>query len=219
MRRPLGNYVMENILFKVSYPAEFHAQTAAEAAIELHPQVVDRLEAITEIRIATHESAMRIIDKKGELTNPADRDHCLQYIVAVSLLHGDLVSEHYEDAAAADPRIDLLRSKMIVTEEPRYSVDYLDLDVRSIANRIEVHFSDGSKTDAIEVEFPLGHRRRRAAAQSPLERKFRENASSRFERSRVDSLMQMFAPDSRMLEMRVSQFMDQFVGRASTPKE
>ncbi|MGN6547431.1 MAG: bifunctional 2-methylcitrate dehydratase/aconitate hydratase [Aureliella sp.] len=206
--RSLGSYVMENILFKVSYPAEFHAQTAAEAAMQLHPQVIDRIDAIEEIRIYTHEAAVRIIDKKGPLNNPADRDHCLQYIVAVSLLHGDLTSDHYEDAAAADPRIDQLRSKMVVLEEPRYSRDYLDLDIRSISNRLQVYFRDGTTTEAVEVEFPLGHRRRRSAAIGPLKEKFRENASTCFDDSRVASLLRWFEDGDELAEMRVSEFMD-----------
>lgn len=208
--RPLGSYVMENILFKVSYPAEFHAQTAAEAAMQLHPQVIDRIDAIEEIRIYTHEAAVRIIDKKGPLKNPADRDHCLQYIVAVSLLHGDLTSDHYEDAAAADPRIDQLRSKMVVLEEPRYSRDYLDLDIRSISNRLQVYFRDGTTTEAVEVEFPLGHRRRRTAAIGPLKEKFRENARTCFDSSRVDRLLRWFDDGDELAEMRVSEFMDRF---------
>lgn len=211
LNRPLANYVIENVLFKVSYPAEFHAQTAAEAAMQLHGRVIERLDAISEIRIHTHESAIRIIDKQGELTNPADRDHCLQYIVAVCLLHGDLVSEHYEDAAAADPRIETLRSKMTVVEDPRYSQEYLDLDIRSIANRIEVRFLDGSSTGPVEVEFPLGHRRRRAEALGPLRSKFVENVASHFDQARAESLAGGFDSDSNLGDMRVSEFMDQFV--------
>ena len=208
--RALGSYVMENILFKVSFPAEFHAQTAAEAAIQLHPFVVDKLDSIQEISIHTQESAIRIIDKKGPLANPADRDHCLQYIVAVAMLHGDLNSEHYEDVAASDPRIDQLRQKMVVVEDPRYSNDYLDADLRSISNRIQVHFTDGTATDAFEVEFPLGHRRRRAESLMPLEAKFRHNAGTRFPSPRVDAIFKMFDAKQSLEELRVSHFMDQF---------
>src|SRR5437667_2447846 len=157
--RPLGSYVMENILFKVSFPAEFHGQTAVEAAIRLHPHVRDRIDRIARVRIDTQESAMRIINKTGPLKNPADRDHCLQYMVAVSLIHGTLVAEHYEHEAAADPRIDSLRNRMEVVEEPRYSRDYLDPVKRSIANSVQVFFDDGSFTDRVEIEYPLGHRR------------------------------------------------------------
>ncbi len=209
LSRPLGNYVMSNILFKVSYPAEFHAQTAAEAAIALHPQVIERLDEIREIRIHTQESAVRIIDKRGPLANPADRDHCLQYIVAAALLHGGLTAEHYQDLAAADPRIDLLRETMVVCEDPRYTRDYLDPDLRSIANRIQVLFNDGTASDEIEVEFPLGHRRRRSEARVPLEVKFRHNAGTCFADSRVETLLRLMVEDPAFIEMRVSQFMDQ----------
>jgi 2-methylcitrate dehydratase len=208
LSRPLESYVMSNILFKVSYPAEFHAQTAAEAALALHPQVIERIDEIQEIQIHTQESAVRIIDKRGPLTNPADRDHCLQYIVAAALLHGDLTSEHYQDRAAADPRIDQLRDKMVVSEDPRYSSDYLDPGLRSIANRIGVLFKDGSASDVIEVEFPLGHRRRRSEARVPLETKFRHNAGTCFTASRVDALFSLMVEDPSFFEMRVSEFMD-----------
>ena len=209
--RKLGSYVMENILFKVSFPAEFHAQTAAEAAVQLHPTVIDRLDAIQKITIHTQESAVRIIDKQGPLANPADRDHCLQYIVAVAMLHGELNSEHYEDAAAADPRIDQLRQKMVVIEDPGYTRDYLDSDLRSISNRIQVHFADGTTSKAIEVEFPLGHRRRRAESIVPLETKFRQNAGTRFPHSRVNTILKMFDAKDALLKMRVSHFMELFV--------
>jgi 2-methylcitrate dehydratase len=212
LHRKLDEYVMPNILFKVSYPAEFHAQTAAEAAIALHPQVINRLDEIQEIQIHTQESAVRIIDKRGPLTNPADRDHCLQYIVAASLLHGDLTSEHYQESAASDLRIDRLRDKMVVREDPRYSRDYLDPELRSISNRIQVFFKDGTTSDAIEVEFPLGHRRRRSEARGPLETKFRHNAGTCFDGSRVEALLHTIVKDPQFLEMRVSHFMDQCTG-------
>jgi len=211
IHRPFEDYVMENILFKVSFPAEFHAQTAAEAAIILHPHVVSRLDEIREIRIHTQESAVRIIDKKGPLVNPADRDHCLQYIIAVALLHGDLQSDHYQEAAASDPRIDQLRDKMTVAEDPRYTRDYLDPDMRSISNRIQVVFNDGSETEAIEVEFPLGHRRRRAEAAKPLKEKFRYNAGTRFQNAQVESLLKTFENLESLLNMRISEMMDLFV--------
>ena len=155
------SYVMENVLFKISFPAEFHAQTAVEAAVILHPEVIGRLEEIDKIEITTHESAIRIISKEGDLNNPADRDHCLQYMTAIGLLKGDLIAEDYEDAAAADPRIDALREKMIIKEDKRYSEEYLEADKRSIANSVQVYFKDGSFTENIEVEYPIGHRRRR----------------------------------------------------------
>lgn len=210
LARPLSCYVMENVLFKVSYPAEFHAQTAAEAAMTLHPQLIGRWDNIQEIRIHTQESAIRIIDKSGPLFNPSDRDHCLQYIVAVALLHGSLTSQHYQTELAADARIDRLRAKMTVREDPKYTRDYLDPDLRSIANRIQIFFDDGSSTQAVEVEYPLGHRRRRVESLEPLRKKFRENAGKRFPSNRVENLLKMFADERSMLTTRVSQFMDSF---------
>ncbi|HET8527657.1 MAG TPA: bifunctional 2-methylcitrate dehydratase/aconitate hydratase [Gaiellaceae bacterium] len=175
--RPLGSYVMDNVLFKVSYPAEFHAQTAAECGVVLHPHVCGRLDEIERIEIDTQESAVRIIDKTGPLHNPADRDHCLQYVTVVALLHGGLTDEHYEDEYAADPRIDALRDRCVVREEPRYSRDYLDPDKRSIANAVRVVFRDGGATERVEVEYPLGHPRRRAEAAAPLRAKLEANAT------------------------------------------
>ena len=149
---------MENILFKISFPAEFHAQTAVEAAVKLHDQIRDKIDEIKSIEITTHESAIRIISKVGELNNPADRDHCLQYMVAIGLLKGNLVAEDYEDDVANDPRIDTLREKMVINEDKRYTKEYLEADKRSIANRIQIHFNDGTSTDEIEVEYPIGHK-------------------------------------------------------------
>ena len=160
-QRPYGSYVMENVLFKISFPAEFHAQTAVECAMQLHPLVKDRLADIEKITIRTHESAIRIIDKKGPLDNPADRDHCIQYMVAVPLIHGRLTAADYEDSIARDPRIDALRDKMVCVEDKQFSKDYHDPDKRSIANAITVKFKDGTKTKEIVVEYPIGHRRRR----------------------------------------------------------
>ncbi len=210
--RPLGSYVMENILFKVSYPAEFHAQTAVEAAATLHPQVRDRWQDIAKIRIATHESALRIISKTGPLRNPADRDHCLQYMVAVCLRRGTLTAKDYEDTAAADPLIDQLRDRMEVVEEPRYSREYLDPDKRSIANAIQIEFTDGSKTDRVEVEYPIGHRRRRTAAVPMLRDKFQHNAETRFAPERVQRLLELFAETSRLDSMSVHEFVGLFAG-------
>ena len=180
LSRPLGSYVMDNILFKVSYPAEFHAQTAAECGVALHPSVRGRIDEIERIEIDTQESAVRIIDKTGPLHNPADRDHCLQYVTVVALLHGELTDEHYEDGAAADPRIDALRERCVVREERRYSRDYLDPDKRSIANAVRVVFSDGSSTERVEVEYPLGHPRRRREAAEPLRTKLQSNLAAAY---------------------------------------
>ena len=210
--RPLGSYVMENILFKVAYPAEFHAQTAVEAAVTLYPLVRDRLHDITRIRIETHESALRIISKNGPLRNPADRDHCLQYMIAIALRRGTLTAEYYEDAAAADPLIDQLRERMEVVEEPRYSREYLDPDKRSIANAIQIEFADSSKTDRIEVEYPIGHRLRRSAAVPKLRDKFQHNAETRFTPERVQRLLELFSETSRLDSMSVHEFIGLFAG-------
>jgi 2-methylcitrate dehydratase len=177
--RPFGSYVMENVLFKISFPAEFHAQTAVECAIALHPDIRSRLDEIEKIIIITQESAIRIIDKTGPLYNPADRDHCLQYMTAVGLIFGELTADHYSDAIARDPRIDRLREKMVVVEDTRYSHDYLDPEKRSIANSVQVFFADGTCTDKVAVEYPIGHRRRRAEGMPLLVKKFEANLSSR----------------------------------------
>src|SRR6266481_2293831 len=156
----LGSYVMENVLFKISFPAEFHSQTAVEAAMTLHPEVKNRLADINKIVIETQEPGVRIIDKTGPLANPADRDHCIQYMVAVALLKGNLTAADYEDEAARDPRIDALRAKMVCIENKRYSRDYLDPRKRSIANQLQIFFRDGTTTRKVAVEYPIGHRRR-----------------------------------------------------------
>ena len=174
--RPLGSYVMENVLFKISFPAEFHAQTAVEAAFHLHNQVKDRIEQIDKVIITTHESAIRIIDKSGPLHNPADRDHCIQYMTAVGLIFGELTADHYEDTIARDPRIDALRAKMICVEDSQYSKDYLDPQKRSIANAVQVFFKDGSSTEKVVVEYPIGHRRRRAEGMPLLVKKFADQS-------------------------------------------
>jgi 2-methylcitrate dehydratase len=206
--RPFGTYVMENVLFKVSYPAEFHAQTAVEAAVTLHPVVKDRVEHINRISIETHESAMRIINKIGPLHNPADRDHCLQYMVAVALLNGTLTAEDYEDAAAADPRIDRLRERMHVVEEPRYSADYLDPDKRSIANALRIEFDDGTQSGRIEVEYPIGHRRRRAEAAPLLREKFETNARPCLPPDRVAQLLEAFDNPEALNETPLDRMID-----------
>ena len=208
--QPLGCYVMENILFKVAYPVEFHAQTAVEAAIQLHAQVAGRLEEIVRIRIQTQESALRIISKTGPLKNPADRDHCLQFATAVALLQGDLTADHYEEPTALDPRIDRLRSVMEVVEDPRYSRDYLDPAKRSIAGAVQLFFRDGSASERIEIEYPLGHRRRREAAIPLLREKFARNAGTRFSSERVVALQELFADPHRLEALPVDEFMDLF---------
>jgi len=210
LARPYGSYVMENVLFKISYPAEFHAQTAVEAAIRLHPQVKDRLDDIRRVVITTHESAIRIIDKKGPLDNPADRDHCIQYMAAVGLIKGSLTAADYEDEAAADPRIDRLRSKMICIENKQWTRDYLDPAKRSIANALQVFFRDGSKTEKVAVEYPLGHRRRRRDGIPQLEAKFRGNLARRFPRKQQDAILALCLDSRRLAATPVNEFVDLF---------
>jgi 2-methylcitrate dehydratase len=212
-QRPYGSYVMENILFKISFPAEFHAQTAVEAAVGLHPQVRDRLADIERIEITTHESAIRIISKEGKLANPADRDHCLQYMVAVGLLKGDLVAEDYEDEAAADARIDALRAKMNVAENWEYSAEYHAPDKRSIANALQVFFTDGTHTDRIEIRYPLGHRRRRQEGIPVLERKFERSVAGRFVASQAEEIVTMCRDRAAVAAMPVCDFVDALVPR------
>jgi 2-methylcitrate dehydratase len=212
LKRPYGSYVMENILFKISFPAEFHSQTACEGAVRLHPQVKNRLHDISKIVIHTHESAIRIISKVGPLVNPADRDHCIQYIVAVPMAFGDLVAEHYEDSFhAANPIIDELREKMQIVEEPRYSREYLEADKRSIANAVQVFFKDGSNTDRIEVEYPIGHRRRRAEGIPVLQQKFLDNLRTRFPEQRCQQIMALCLDKMRLEATPVNEFMEMFV--------
>ena len=207
-----GSYVMENVLFKVSFPAEFHAQTACEAALVLHPQVRNRLHEVTRIVITTQESAIRIISKEGPLTNAADRDHCLQYMTAVPLIFGSLVAEHYEDAFhAAHPSIDRLREKMEVVEAPRFSREYLEPDKRSIANGLQVFFKDGSHTQEVVVEYPVGHRRRRAEGIPLLEAKFRENLATRFVRQRCEEIVELCKDQAALEAMPVHRFVDLLV--------
>ena len=207
-----GSYVMENVLFKISFPAEFHAQTACEAAVILHPEVKDRLHEIARIVITTQESAIRIISKVGKLANPADRDHCIQYMTAVPLAFGNLVAEQYEDAFhAAHPIIDELREKMQVVEDPRYSREYLEADKRSIANAVQVFFKDGSSTAQVAVEYPVGHRRRRAEGIPLLEEKFKANLATRFAAQRSAAIFDLCKDQALLEAMPVHGFMDLLV--------
>ena len=211
LQRELDSYVMENILFKVSFPAEFHAQTAVEAALELHPQVVSRLDQIDEVIITSQESALRIIDKTGPLNNPADRDHCIQYMTAIALLRGMLTAGDYEDEVAMDPRVDQLRDKMTMQHDRRFTEDYIDPDKRSIANAVQVRFKDGSSTENITVEYPIGHRRRRQAAKPLLVDKFRANLSTQFDEVRVGGLVNLFSDQSTLGLMAVDELIDMLV--------
>jgi 2-methylcitrate dehydratase len=205
--RPFGSYVMEHVLFKVSFPAEFHAQTAVECAIALHPHVRDRLQQIDRIVIETQEPAVRIIDKTGPLNNPADRDHCIQYMVAIPLIHGTLTAEHYEDDAARDPRIDALRQRMQVVELPRYSADYLDPEKRSIANAIQIFFTDGTSTERVEVEYPIGHRRRRQESIPLLWDKFKAALATRFDAKKSKPIVALFEDAEKLDATPADEFM------------
>ena len=211
LARPLGSYVMENILFKISFPAEFHAQTAIECALQLHAAVRDSLDQVARVELTTHESAIRIIDKTGPLHNPADRDHCLQYMTAIGLIFGELTADHYEDGVAADPRIDALRSRMVVAEDKAYSRDYLDPDKRSIANAVQVFFNDGTRTEKVAVEYPVGHRRRRGEGIPLLKKKAQGALAAHFGAARAGELMDLFASGAGLDALPADQFMDRWV--------
>jgi 2-methylcitrate dehydratase len=211
MQRPFGSYVMENVLFKIAFPAEFHGQTAVEAAFALHRVVKYRLGEIESITITTQESAARIIDKSGPLDNPADRDHCIQYMTAIGLIFGELNADHYENEAAADPRVDALRNVMTVVENPRYTSEYLDPDKRSIANAVQVTFKDGSSTDKVTVEYPLGHRRRRDEAIPRLIDKLRHNLGTRLPSERVERAVALAEEPGQLESMPVPEFVELFL--------
>lgn len=210
-QRPLTSYVMENVLFKVSFPAEFHAQTAVECALQLHPLIKGRIQDIESIVIETQESAVRIIDKKGPLNNPADRDHCIQYMVAVALLKGNLTAEDYEEATYNIPEIQLLRDKMVVEENKSFSVDYLDPDKRSIGNAVTIHFKDGTSSPRIVVEYPIGHRRRRQEAVPLLFEKLKSNLSTHFSKEKTGALAAIFKDQKKLIQMPVNALVDLFV--------
>jgi 2-methylcitrate dehydratase len=209
--RDYDSYVMEHVLFKAAFPAEIHAQTAVEAAIKLHPEVKNRLNEIKEVIIRTQESAVRIISKTGKLYNPADRDHCIQYMTAIGLIFGKLTAEDYSDEKAKDPRIDKLRKKMILKEDKQFSKDYLSSQKRSIANAVQVFFKDGSKTDEIVVEYPYGHLRRRKEGLVLLENKFQENLQSYFPQRKAEELYQLFKDKNKLERMPVEKFMTLWV--------
>jgi 2-methylcitrate dehydratase len=215
INRPLGSYVMENVLFKISFPAEFHAQTAVECAVKLHEQVKHRLNEIEKVIITTQESALRIIDKTGPLYNPADRDHCIQYMTAIGLIFGELTADHYEDRIASDPRIDALRAKMICLEDPQYSKDYLDPGKRSIANAVQVFFKDGSSTEKVAVEYPIGHRRRRVEGMPLLIKKFEANLASRLAPTQRQAILELSLDADRLWFTAVDQFTDMFVAKGA----
>ena len=212
--RDFGSYVMENVLFKISYPAEFHSQSAVEAAMTLHQRFQElgrSVEDVEKIVIRTHAACVRIIDKQGPLDNPADRDHCIQYMVAVPLIFGRLTAADYEDGVAADPRIDALRAKIRCVEDPDFTADYHDPDKRSIANGLNVTFKDGTKLDEVLVEYPIGHRRRREEGIPLLEAKFRRNLARRFDEARQQRILDVALDQARLEAMPVQDFMALFV--------
>jgi len=209
--RPFGSYVMENVLFKISFPAEFHAQTAVECAMQLHAQVAGRLQEVERIEIETQEAGVRIIDKTGPLANYADRDHCIQYMVAVPLIFGRLVADDYNDDIAADPRIDALRGKMTVSENPRFTRDYFDPDKRYIGNSLQVFFADGSSTEKVSIDFPIGHRRRREEGIPVLLKKFEAAISAQLPAGNVEKILRASRDASAFERMPINELMDLFV--------
>lgn len=213
-QRGYGSYVMEQVLFKISFPAEFHAQTAVECAIQLNGQVGNELQTLEQIAkidkivITTHESAIRIIDKTGPLANPADRDHCIQYMAAIGLLKGNLTAKDYEDDVASDPRIDAIRSKMVCVEKAEYTADYLNPEKRSIANAIQVFFKDGTSSDNIAVEYPIGHRRRRGEGIPELVKKFKVNLARRFDAKKQAGVLALCLDQAKLETTSVNDFVD-----------
>ncbi|NYT63025.1 bifunctional 2-methylcitrate dehydratase/aconitate hydratase [Alcaligenaceae bacterium] len=213
-QRPYGSYVMENVLFKISFPAEFHSQTAVECAMNIHQQLKAAGKSdgdIKKITIRTHEACIRIIDKKGPLNNPADRDHCVQYMVAVPIIFGRLTAADYEDAVAADPRIDTLRGKIICVEDPAFTVDYHDPEKRSIANALTVELNDGSRLDEVVCEYPIGHKRRRDEGIPLLENKFRINLARRFPPRQQERILDVSLDQDKLEAMAVHEYIDRYV--------
>ena len=202
-----GSYVMENVLFKISYPAEFHAQTAVEAGMTLHAVVRDRLDDIEKVVIETQEPGVRIIDKTGPLDNPADRDHCIQYMTAIPMIFGRLTAADYEDSVAADPRVDKLRDKMIVEENAAFTTGYYDPARRYIGNAVQVFFKDGSSSDRVEVEFPIGHRQRRAEGIPVLINKFESSVGQKVKAAQWDELKSLSAKKDELGVTAVDDFM------------
>ena len=213
-QRPYGSYVMENVLFKISFPAEFHSQTAVECAMDIHNKLAaagKKADDIKKITIRTHEACIRIIDKKGPLNNPADRDHCIQYMVALPILMGRLTASDYEDKIASDPRIDILRDKMVCVEDPQFTKDYHDPEKRSIANALTVEFNDGSKFEEIVCEYPIGHKRRRTDGIPLLEAKFRTNLARMFPTKQQDRILKVSLDQKALEKMPVHEYVDLYV--------
>ncbi len=209
--RPFGSYVMENVLFKISFPAEFHAQTAVECAMQLHSQVAGRIDQIERIELETQEAGVRIIDKTGPLANYADRDHCLQYMVAVPLIFGRLTADDYTDAVAADPRIDAVRAKMTVKENPQFTADYFDPEKRYIGNSVQVFFKDGTSTEKVSIDYPIGHRNRRGEGIPVLLEKFEAALGGHLPARRVQQVLALTQDTSRFESTPVHRFLDLFV--------
>jgi 2-methylcitrate dehydratase len=213
-QRPYGSYVMENVLFKISFPAEFHSQTAVECAMTLHQELQKRGQGVDDVKsvtIRTHEACIRIIDKKGPLSNPADRDHCVQYMVAVPMIFGRLTAGDYEDAIANDPRIDALRAKITCVEDPQFTRDYHDPEKRSIANALTVELADGTKLPEVVCEYPIGHRRRRAEGMPLLEQKFRTNLARRFSAKQQQAILDASLDAKRLAALPVNEYVDLYV--------
>ncbi|WP_368877370.1 bifunctional 2-methylcitrate dehydratase/aconitate hydratase [Providencia vermicola] len=213
-QRTYGSYVMENVLFKIAFPAEFHAQTAVEAALQLHDKLKSlgkSAEDIESVSIRTHEACIRIIDKQGPLNNPADRDHCIQYMVAVPLIFGRLTAADYEDNIAHDPRIDTLRSKIVCREEPSFTQDYHDPDKRSIANGLTIKLKDGQIFDELLIEYPVGHKRRRQEGIPLLLKKYRTNLARQFPETQQLRILAASLDKPLLEAMPVNEFMDLFV--------
>ena len=212
-QRDYGSYVMENVLFKISFPAEFHAQTAVECAMKLHDQVKDRIDDIERIVVETQEPGVRIIDKTGPLANPADRDHCLQYMIAIPLIFGRLEATDYEDDVAKDPRVDFVREKMVVSENEQFTKDYYDPDKRYIGNAIEIFFKDGSRTERVAIDYPIGHRKRRAEGIPVLIEKFRKAINDIFDTKQSAAIEQACADQQQLEALDVSSFMELWTRR------
>jgi len=215
-KQDFGSYVMENVLFKISFPAEFHAQTAVECALTLHKKELhkideaEKIDLIERIDITTHESAIRIIDKTGPLNNPADRDHCIQYMVAIALLKGNLTAQDYEDEVANDPRIDILRSKMKCNEKKQFTLDYLDPSKRSIANAVQIFYKDGSQSELVEVEYPVGHKRRRSEGMPKLIQKFKNNLSRQFDEKQSSRIVEKSLDNEILEQIPVNEYVDMY---------
>ena len=216
LKQDFGTYVMENVLFKISFPAEFHAQTAVEGALTLHKKELhkiddaEKIDLIERIDITTHESAIRIIDKTGPLNNPADRDHCIQYMVAIALLKGNLTAQDYEDEVANDPSIDILRAKMRCNEKKQFTLDYLDPSKRSIANAVQIFYKDGSQSELVEVEYPVGHKRRRSEGMPKLIQKFKNNLSRQFDEKQSSRIVEKSLDNKILEKIPVNEYVDMY---------